>query len=47
PQLIADDMAKILGFYEQPQSTTAGTNIDRTIDDSNTTNNSINLSWEF
>ncbi|CAF1506450.1 unnamed protein product, partial [Rotaria sordida] len=47
PQVLADDMAKILGFYEQKQSNNTGTNIDKILDDSNNKYNSINVSWEF
>jgi len=47
PQHLAEDMAKILGFYKQKESNDSETNINQIFDDSNNKYNSINLSWEF
>ncbi|CAF1100309.1 unnamed protein product [Adineta ricciae] len=47
PQLVAEDMAKLLGSYKDKQITQMSTTIDQILDRSNNEYNSINLSWEF
>ncbi|CAF1093516.1 unnamed protein product [Adineta steineri] len=46
-QHLADDMAKILGFYKAKELNNTEANIEQIFDNSNKKYNSINLSWEF